>query len=85
MPGVCGRLSAPVIGIAAGCSVAAALGHFDLTRVAAAPWFGVPVQAWPGFDLEFSLSFWRLLPSFVFVTIIGAVETIGDGIAIQQV
>ena len=63
----------------------AALGHFDLTRVAAAPWFGVPVQAWPGFDLEFSLSFWRLLPSFVFVTIIGAVETIGDGIAIQQV
>ena len=33
-PGVCGRLWAPVIGIAAGCS-AAALSHFDLTRVAA--------------------------------------------------
>ena len=65
--------------------MAAALGHFDLTRVAAAPWFGIPVQAWPGFDLEFSPSFWHLLPSFVFVTIIGAVETIGDGIAIQQV
>ena len=79
------RLWAPVIGIAAGCSVAAALGHFDLTRVAAAPWFGVPVQAWPGFDLEFGPSFWRLLPSFVFVTIVGAAETIGDGIAIQQV
>ena len=79
------RLWAPVIGIAAGCSAAAALGHFDLSRVAAAPWFGVPVQAWPGLDLEFGPSFWRLLPSFVFVTIIGAVETIGDGIAIQQV
>lgn len=79
------RLWAPVIGIAAGCSVAAALGHFDLSRVAAAPWFGVPIQNWPGFDLAFGASFWRLLPSFVFVTIIGAVETIGDGIAIQQV
>lgn len=79
------RLWAPVIGIAAGCSVAAALGHFDLSRVAAAPWFGIPVQDWPGFDLDFGPSFWRLLPSFVFVTIIGAVETIGDGIAIQQV
>ena len=53
--------------------------------MAAARWFGIPVQAWPGFDLEFGPSFWRLLPSFVFVTIIGAVETIGDGIAIQQV
>ena len=79
------RLWAPVIGIAAGCSVAASLGHFDVARIAAAPWFGIPVQDWPGFDLAFDSSFWRLLPSFVFVTIIGAVETIGDGIAIQQV
>ena len=50
-----------------------------------APWIGVPTGGWPGFDLEFGTAFWGLLPAFVFVTLIGATETIGDSIAIQQV
>ena len=29
--------------------------------------------------------FWGLLPAFVFVTLVGAIETIGDGVAIQRV
>ena len=44
-----------------------------------------PQGADPGFDLEFGTAFWRLLPAFVFVTLIGATETIGDSIAIQRV
>ncbi|WP_275978514.1 solute carrier family 23 protein, partial [Methylobacterium crusticola] len=40
---------------------------------------------WPGFDTSFGSTFWSLLPAFVLVTIIGAVETIGDSVAIQRV
>lgn len=36
-------------------------------------------------DLAFDGGFWGLLPAFLIVTIIGAVETYGDGIAIQRV
>ena len=37
--------------------------------------------AWPGLDLSFGPVFWALLPGFVFVTLIGAIETVGDGVA----
>ncbi len=79
------RLWSPVIGIAVGCAVAAPFGIYDTNTVAAARWVGFPVSEWPGFDLFFDTDFWALLPAFVVVTIVGAVETIGDGIAIQQV
>ena len=36
-------------------------------------------------DLTFSAEFWALLPAFVVVTLVGAIETIGDGIAIQRI
>ena len=48
-------------------------------------WVGVPDGGWPGFDTSFDSAFWSLLPAFVIVTIIGAVETIGDSVAIQRV
>ena len=79
------RLWAPLIGIAAGCGAAAAFGIVDVTSVAAAPWIGIPQGGWPGFDLRFGPAFWALIPAFGFVTLIGAVETIGDAIAIQRV
>ena len=50
-----------------------------------ASWIGIPEGGWPGFDLEFGPVFWSLLPAFVFVTLVGAIETIGDAIAIQHV
>ena len=31
------------------------------------------------------MEFWALLPAFVAVTIVGAIETVGDGVAIQRV
>ena len=79
------RLWAPVIGIAAGSIVSAYFGFYDTARVAASPWLGFPTGQWPGIDLEFGPAFWGLLPAFMFVTLVGAVETIGDSVAIQRV
>ena len=79
------RLWAPVIGVVAGSIVAAGFGLYDFDQVSDASWVGVPDGGWPGFDVSFDAAFWSLLPAFVIVTIIGAVETIGDSVAIQRV
>ena len=79
------RLWGPVIGILAGCVAAGFFGLFSWDAVAAAPWFGLPVAGWPGFDFSFGPVFWALLPAFVFVTLVGAIETIGDAVAVQRV
>ena len=69
----------------AGCAVAALFGIYDLGTVLDAAWVGIPLGAWPGFDLTPDVKFWALLPAFVVVTIVGAIETIGDSVAIQRV
>ena len=79
------RLWGPVIGIVAGSVVAGFFGVFSWNAVAAAPWFGLPLAGWPGFDFSFGPVFWALLPAFVFVTLVGAIETIGDAVAVQRV
>ncbi len=79
------RLWAPVIGVVAGSAIAGYFGMYDAARVVDADWIGIPEMAWPGFDLELSPVFWKLLPAFVFVTLVGAMETIGDATAIQGV
>ena len=79
------RLWSPIIGIAVGCAVAAPFGLYDAQGVVDAAWVGVPLGAWPGFDLSPGAEFWALLPAFIIVTLVGAIETIGDGVAIQRV
>ena len=79
------RLWAPVIGVAAGSIVGGYFGLYDAGRVAAASWLGLPDGGWPGIDISFGPAFWALLPAFMFVTLVGAVETIGDSVAIQRV
>ncbi len=79
------RLWSPLIGIAAGCAVAAPLGLYDAQGILDAAWVGIPFGAWPGFDLSPGAEFWGLLPAFIIVTLVGAIETIGDGVAIQRV
>ncbi len=79
------RLWAPVIGVVTGSVVAGFFGLYDIGLVADASWIGLPNGAWPGFDLNFGPVFWALLPAFVFVTLIGAIETVGDAVAIQHV
>ena len=79
------RLWAPLIGVVVGCGVSAAFGMYDFQSVVDAPWIGIPdVGGWPGFNLP-TEAFWTLLPAFVVVTLVGAIETIGDGVAIQRV
>ena len=79
------RLWSPVIGIVVGCAVAAPFGLYDAGPVLEASWVGVPLGSWPGFDLRPGVEFWALLPAFVVVTLVGAIETVGDGVAIQRV
>ena len=79
------RLWAPAIGLVSGSLIGAAFGIYDLDRVAAAPWIGLPdFSAYPGIDLRFDAAFWALLPGFIIVTLVGAMDTLGDTIAIQR-
>ena len=79
------RIWAPIIGIAVGCVVSAPFGLYDAQPVLDAPWFGVPFASWPGLDVTPGPEFWALLPAFVVVTMVGAIETLGDSVAIQRV
>ena len=79
------RLWAPVVGVAVGSVVAGFYGIYDTQLIAEAAWIGLPSEGWPGLDLSFGPTFWALLPGFVFVTLVGAIETIGDAVAIQRV
>ena len=79
------RLWAPVVALVLGCVTASFFGLYDTSLVLQADWIGVPGGGWPGFDLGFGPMFWALLPAFVFATLVGAIETIGDSMAIQGV
>ncbi len=79
------RLWSPLIGIVVGCSVSGLFGIYDFASVQDAAWVGVPFSEWPGLELTPDEKFWALLPAFVVVTIVGAIETIGDSVAIQRV
>ena len=79
------RLWAPVIGVVVGSVIAWFFGIYETGRVVQAAWIGLPRGGWPGFDVDFGPAFWSLLPAFVIVTLVGAIETIGDSMAIQHV
>ena len=78
------RLWAPVIGVVAGSLVGGFFGLYDLDRVAAAPWIGLPQAAWPGFDLDFGPAFRALVPAFLLVAMIGTIRTISSSVAVQR-
>ena len=79
------RLWSPVIGIVIGSAVAAPFGLYDTQQILDAAWISAPLGSWPGLDVTPGVEFWALLPAFVVVTLVGAIETIGDGVAIQRV
>ena len=78
------RVWSPLIGIMAGCTVAALFGLYDFQKVIAAPWIGIPWGEWQGLDLTPGVEFWALLPVFVVVTLMLAINSISDGIVIQS-
>ena len=79
------RLWSPIIGVIAGTLVSAAFGLYDIERIANADWIGLPQFAWPGFNLEFDVAFWGLLPAFLFITLVCTIQTVSGSIAIQRV
>lgn len=79
------RLWALAIGLVVGSVVGHAFGLYDVQRVIDAAWIGLPdFSGWPGLDLGFGAAFWALLPGFVLVTLVGAMDTLGDSMAIQR-
>ena len=80
------RVWGPVIGVFCGCVVGAVFGTYDLQRVIEADWIGVPrLSAWPGLDFGALRHHFWLLPSFTFLSLVSAVQTVGNAIAIQKV
>ena len=78
------RFWGPLAGIVVGCIVAGALGIFDTGRITAASWVGVPAES-PGLRLDFSVDFWTLVPAFLFLGVIIAIQANGAAIAMQRV
>lgn len=77
------RLWGPLIGIVIGCVVAAALGIYDFDRIVEAKWIGLPSEL-PGLGFDFGVTFWTLVPSFVFLGVIIAIQANGASIAMQH-
>ena len=73
-----------LIGIAAGCAASAPFGLYDLGRLAAASWIGVPDSRFPGLDLGLTAGFWALLPMFLIVVLVQAIKNLSDGMVAQQ-
>ena len=80
------RLWGPLLAMVGGSAMGGfVFGIYDTQRVIEADWIGLPAFAYPGLDLGFGPEFWALLPAFVLVTLVGAMDTLGDTIAIQRV
>ena len=79
------QLWAPLIGVVVGCVASSFFGLYDYQSVIEAPWIGLPPMEWPGLDLGLGVEFWALLATFALVSLVSALETVGDGVAVQQV
>ena len=77
------RLWGPVVGLIAGCAAAAGFGFYDPSAVVEAPWVGVPNE-WPGLSFDFGIPFWTLLPAFLFLGIVVAIQANGESITQQR-
>lgn len=75
----------PLVGICAGGAAAGAFGLIDLDRIMQAAWVGFPSTAWPTVAIDLGPSFWGLLPSFLMVSVLCSIRTMGSALAIQDV
>ncbi len=79
------QLWAPLVGVVAGCVVSSFFGLYDYRSVLDAAWIGFPDAGWPGLSVDLGAEFWALLLTFALVSLVSALETVGDGVAVQQV
>ena len=77
------RLWGPLIGIVIGCVVALAFGIYDFDRVMQSAWVGVPAEL-PELGFDFGISFWALVPSFVFLGIVISIQANGASVVLQR-
>ena len=75
----------PIIGIVAGCVIAAPLGLIETEHILDASWVGFPRTGWPGFAFEPLSKFFVLLPEFIIITLIVAFKAVADTVVIQRV
>jgi xanthine permease XanP len=61
------------------------MGMVDLSALKGASFIGFPPLKWPGFYIDFSPEILPLLVAFAVVTVVGAIETVGDAMVIQRV
>lgn len=78
------RLWSPVLGLGFGVMVAIGFGITDFSKVSKAAWFGLPPFEWPGFNLEVSPAWISVWLTFAIVTLVGAVESVGDTMVAQR-
>ncbi len=78
------RMWSPLLGIAAGCTVGAGFGMYDVQGVIDAPWIGVPTGGWPGLDLTPGAEFWAILPLFLLMSLVNALKVVGGSIVVQR-
>ncbi len=81
------RLWGPIVGIVAGSAVAAGFGLYDAAGILDAGWVGLPGE-WPGLGSPPIISgieatFWTLLPAFLFLSVVIAIQTNGESISQQ--
>jgi xanthine/uracil permease len=80
------RVWAPILGLAAGLSVAWAFGLFNIpTPPMDFPWFGSFRGDWPGLTLDLGLEQLPVLGAMALLTMINGVQAIGNSMAIQQI
>jgi xanthine permease XanP len=79
------RIWSPLLGMAGGTIVAYFTGTTDFSLIASYDLIGLPSGKWifPDFNLNFSHI--PIFMSFLFVTLASTIETLGDGIMIQEV
>ena len=78
------RLWTPIIGIVAGCAVAAPFGLYDFQLVAGSKWVGVPGTWFPDFEMPEVGGFLALLPMAVIVMWINGIKNMGDSVVVQR-
>ncbi len=79
------RLWGPAVGILGGYISAYFMGMVDLSALKGTSFIGFPPLKWPGFYIDFSPEILPLLVAFAVVTVVGAIETVGDAMVIQRV
>ncbi len=79
------RVASPLIGLIIGSAVAYPLGLMSFAGVLDAPWIGLPLGDWPGLDFSFPAGSLPIFVAFAVVTLVGALESVGDSMAVQRV